>query len=305
VDKKKEVEVLHQEVDRLERAAQKRIVALYKSRQAGYPSMILVSRSPQDAFRRYRYLLTVVEQDVSLLHDLNDRIQAREKARTRLKQRGAELIRLREAKDTQRSRIQAQDHEKRRLLARIKNKKELQEKALSKFESNATELQKLITSLEEKVRESRKRKLAKRTSFAKQKGRLSYPVAGTVRTAFGRQTHPVLKTFTMNNGIEIQAPAGEEIRAVHPGVVAYSAWVRGYGNVIIIDHGDGYYTLYGHASRLVQSVGGQVSRGEVVAFVGDTGSLSGPSCYFEIRKNGKPLDPQKWIRPPRPVAKNR
>jgi septal ring factor EnvC (AmiA/AmiB activator) len=92
---------------------------------------------------------------------------------------------------------------------------------------------------------------------------------------------------------------------VHPGVVLYAGWVQGYGNVIIIDHGAGYYTLYGHASHLLKHEGATTQKEEVIGHIGDTGSLIGPSLYFEVREGGKPVDPMEWINLPRTDANRR
>ena len=97
------------------------------------------------------------------------------------------------------------------------------------------------------------------------------------------------------NGIEIKAPLGAEVRAVLPGKVLYADWFKGFGNVMIIDHGDQTFTVSGYCSQLLRKAGDVVSEGEAIALVGSAGSLKGPCLYFEIRHKGKPQDPMEWI----------
>ncbi len=105
-----------------------------------------------------------------------------------------------------------------------------------------------------------------------------------------------MKTRIRSNGITVRAPYGAPIRAVADGHVLYAGWFRGYGRILIVDHGDGYYTLVAHASEILRRVGDPVHGGEEIARVGDSGSLEGPIVYFEIRREGRPLDPKEWIR---------
>jgi septal ring factor EnvC (AmiA/AmiB activator) len=97
------------------------------------------------------------------------------------------------------------------------------------------------------------------------------------------------------NGVEIKAPMGAEIRAVLPGKVLYADWFKGFGNIVIIDHGDHTFTVSGYCSELLKKSGDVVSQGEVIALVGSSGSLKGPCLYFEIRRHGKPQDPVEWL----------
>jgi murein DD-endopeptidase MepM/ murein hydrolase activator NlpD len=116
-----------------------------------------------------------------------------------------------------------------------------------------------------------------------------------VVSGFGPQVHPRFGTRTFRNGIDIEAREGTEFTAVYPGTVLYTGWFKGYGNMIILDHGHGYYTLYAHASELLVREGESVGQGQVIGRVGETGSLAGPRLYFEVRSQGRPEDPQRWL----------
>jgi murein DD-endopeptidase MepM/ murein hydrolase activator NlpD len=108
--------------------------------------------------------------------------------------------------------------------------------------------------------------------------------------------HPKYNTTTKNNGIDINGRYGDNVFAVAPGKVAYADRFMGYGNLVLIDHLDGYYSLYGHLSEILVRVGDEVSVGRIIGRVGESGSLSGPMLHFELRKNGKPVDPVAYLK---------
>jgi septal ring factor EnvC (AmiA/AmiB activator) len=122
---------------------------------------------------------------------------------------------------------------------------------------------------------------------------LPWPAEGRVNYGFGQQKHPQLGTTFDSHGIEIAADSAQPVKAVADGRVIYANWFKGYGNLLIIDHGNSYYTLYAQNARLVKGVGDVVARGETVGFSGLPGSNG---IYFEIRKGGTPQDPRPWLR---------
>jgi septal ring factor EnvC (AmiA/AmiB activator) len=132
--------------------------------------------------------------------------------------------------------------------------------------------------------------------FGSQRGRLMMPAKGEIVGAFGRHKHPEFNAYTVSNGISIAASAGTDIRSVYAGQVIFADYFKGYGNMVIIDHGGGYFSLYAHAAKIMKKVGTQVARNEVVATVGDSDSPRGSMLYFEIRYQGKPVDPSAWVR---------
>ena len=129
-----------------------------------------------------------------------------------------------------------------------------------------------------------------------QKGRLSLPVKGTIVDRFGRHKHPQFDAFTMSNGISVSAPVGTPIHAIFDGEVIFADYFKGYGNMIIVDHGGGFFSLYAHAASVVKKVGAKVARNDTLASVGEQESSKGPALYFEIRYQGKPVDPSPWFR---------
>jgi murein DD-endopeptidase MepM/ murein hydrolase activator NlpD len=132
--------------------------------------------------------------------------------------------------------------------------------------------------------------------FAKNKGRLPWPVTGKVVGAFGYQKNPRFGTSTYSSGIDIAVPFGTPIAAVSNARVDYVSWLDGYGKCAILNHGGGFYTLYAHASEILVAVGKQVVAGEIIGRVGDTGSTIGTALHFEIRQGKTALNPLDWFR---------
>jgi septal ring factor EnvC (AmiA/AmiB activator) len=129
--------------------------------------------------------------------------------------------------------------------------------------------------------------------------RLDPPVDAPIVSGFGRVVDREFQTKTFRSGVVFDAPAGTAVRAVAAGRVRYAGWFQGYGRLVILDHGSGYYTVSGHLAELRVGLGDGVERGAEIGSVGDSGSLSGPRLYFEIRRGAEPLDPREWLAPPR------
>ncbi len=132
-------------------------------------------------------------------------------------------------------------------------------------------------------------------SFAALRGRLAAPVDAPIARGFGRVVDEASLTTTFRKGVEYEAPAGVPVRAVAPGRVRYAGRFRGYGKTVILDHGDGYFTVSSHLASARVSVGDAVAAGDEIGEVGDTGSLQGPQLYFELRLGAEALDPSEWL----------
>jgi septal ring factor EnvC (AmiA/AmiB activator) len=133
------------------------------------------------------------------------------------------------------------------------------------------------------------------TGFGALRGRLPLPAPGHVEVAFGRLVHPKFNTVTVQKGLDIRAPAGAPVKALAPATVAWSGWLGGYGNLVVLDQGGGYHTIYAHLAEVLRPVGARVFPGEVVGTVGETGSLKGAYLYFEVRRRGLAVDPLPWV----------
>ena len=179
------------------------------------------------------------------------------------------------------------------------------EAAAAELERTVHSIQRLLQNLESNRKaETARAKAEGRTpqpysagDFARAEGSLEWPLHGSLVGHFGPETHPKWGTVTPNNGVDIEAAVGTPVRAVARARVEYISEDYGtYGQMIILNHGDGYFTLYGHLSEIDVTVGQEVEAGKQIARSGDSGSLKGPILHFEVRKGGTPLDPEQWLK---------
>jgi septal ring factor EnvC (AmiA/AmiB activator) len=274
-----------------------RLVALYKFGDAGMPQLLFSSRSYEDFMSARHYLTSILEQDRQLVDDYRKRKTVVGDYRRQLKEDEQELQSLKKKTEQKKTEIQTDLLRKGRLLDSVRQEKQIHLAAIKELETASAQLQGLVNRLEKELQEKAKEKtfFSPGKGFGGLRGKLPFPVRGRILSTFGKNENPKFNTFTVQKGIEIEAPLGAGIRAVYDGRVLYSDWFKGYGRILIIDHGEGFYTLSGHASSLLKGVGEEVRTGEVVALIGDTGSLKGPCLYFEVRQRGKPLDPLEWL----------
>ncbi len=179
-------------------------------------------------------------------------------------------------------------------LAGIQERKAIYEGELRRLAGASAELKSLI-----EIYEKKRSDLASiSTGFGKERGRLNWPLAGEVVSGFGKQKHPEFDAYVFKKGIEIVSNSGKDVKAVYDGVVAYADSLKGYGLITIIDHGDSYYSVYGHLSRLVALKGKKIKRGDIIAAAGSgNGNLTDKEgLYFEIRHNGQAIDPLAWLK---------
>ena len=175
------------------------------------------------------------------------------------------------------------------LLASLREERQLQEQSVRELAAAQRRLDGQLAQLRSAAK-------APATGFGRLRGRVPWPVDGAViEVAFGKVVNARFNTVTQQNGLDLRVHEGAEVRAVGTGQVAFAGWFRGYGNLVIVDHGDGYHTLYAHLAAVARKAGDMVEAGDLVGLVGDTGSLKGAYLYFELRANGKPVDPMPWL----------
>jgi septal ring factor EnvC (AmiA/AmiB activator) len=305
----REISTLETELqDARTRAAARRQVLAQRARQLymhgrlGEVEAFLAAESLPDLASKVHHFRRIADGDRRLIEDaLADQRTIAANASS-LEKQLAETQRLEKEKKREEQHLQEERRGRNRLLQQIRDQKEAHEQAIREMEQSARQIQDIIDRLEKGRQESPPpiaeppefRQQAGR--FAQLKGSLPWPVQGKVIRRFGKQTHPKYKTVTFNKGIDIQAPQGTDIRAVAAGRVLYTSWLRGYGKFLILSHTKGYYTLYAHAAELVVAEGDVVRAGDVIARVGDTGSLEGPKLHFEVRLSKEQLDPLTWLK---------
>ncbi len=290
---------LNESISSQEKVLANRLVTLYKySDPADTPQVLFSSASSFHEYLNHtRYLTAILQQDRELMEDYRRRQTSLGEYRDRLKEGERELRDVKKEAEQKRAEIQRDRSEKARLLDSTRDSKRVHLASIKELESAQERMQALIDRLEKELRARAKKEIltSPGKGFGALRGKLPMPVDGALLSTFGRNENPKFNTFSVQKGIEIEAPSGAEIHAVYDGRVLYADWFKGYGKILIIDHGEGYYTLSGHASSLLKKVGEEVRAGEVIGLVGDTGSFKGSCLYFEIRRRGKPLDPLEWL----------
>ncbi|RMG19869.1 MAG: peptidase M23 [Deltaproteobacteria bacterium] len=262
-----------------------RLRVRYKLGRAGYLPALLSAGSIDEFRWRQRMLSYVIRSDLRRIAEIR-------RLRVRLRKKSEQLDRARRALEDLRASASAR-------LADLETAKAERDGALEAIREEQALQRKTLAELERARRQllARLEGLAPGRSrgFASLKGRLPRPAVGAIEEGFGARRDPRYGSVTFHKGIDIRAPRGTKVRAVASGTVVHARWMRGYGNLVILDHGGGYYTLMAHLDRMEVKEGDAVEAGDVVGLVGDTGSLKGAYLYFEIREAGKAVDPVPWF----------
>lgn len=209
-----------------------------------------------------------------------------------IRQQQSELQALHDREAAQKQQLEKHFRQRSQALVRLKREISSKDQQLSRLQEDESQLQQLLRGLEREMGELLMGRDTQR-AFAERRGALTWPARGNVQKLFGQSRNAGKLRW---NGVLIGDSAGNTVYAVAPGRVAYADWLRGYGLLIILDHGDGYMSLYGHNQGLLKEVGDWVEADEAIAEVGSSGGRDEAGLYFEIRHNGKPTNPASWCR---------
>lgn len=277
-----QISLLSGEIEKTKEELFSRLRAIYRMTQTPPQLFLLNAQSYLDLLKMDKYLRVIVERDSGLLESYQSQLVLKEDYQKKLERDRRQLERNLSDVERRREEIHMIREEKRVLLKSIQSQKVVYQKLIAELEERARALQSLIERLEQEKSLVAYGK-TKPLTF---KGKLDPPVYGKVISLYKEKGQ---------NGIEIQAPIGTEVRAILPGKVLFADWFKGFGNLMIIDHGEGVFTVFGYLSQFTKKAGETVDKGEVIAMVGSGGSLKGPCLYFEVRHRGKPQDPMDWI----------
>ncbi len=280
-------------VDANEAYAAKRLVALYKLNLNGTIPVLASSGSIFEMIKRKKYLERILAHDEQVRQSLLKEKLRLQEILDQLDAQQARKKRLEADIEAQIEKLARNRADRSRALTRIRSEKSLQLAAIASMKAAAETLD---LTVEKMVAQPEPRSATGRSeSFSDFKGLLKMPISGKIICFFGPQKDTKFNVSVFRSGIDIQAQKGAVIQAVFAGRVLFADWFKGYGNMVIIDHGDGYYTVYAHLEELFKQKGYYVNTGEDIATVGDTASINGPILHFEVRHHGKPLDPMEWI----------
>lgn len=263
-----------------------RLVVLHEQGEVTYLEVLLSATDFKDFLTRYEMVNSIIEQDVDLIASINQDKQDLEMRKSDLEVKKKELENALKQQESMRAQLDEQKAEKKQILASVQNERAAFEKALQELEETSRQLEQMI------------RQLQGGSSEALGTGVYTWPTPGftTITSPYGMRYHPILKTRKMHTGVDIGAPMSATIVAADSGKVIHAGWMGGYGQVIVIDHGNGVSTLYAHQSAFLVGNGATVSKGQAIGKVGSTGWSTGPHLHFEVRINGSYTDPMPYIR---------
>ena len=265
----------------------KRLIAFYKFGRSGYVWLLASSATLQEFQKTIKYMKAIMAQDRQVLDILDMQMRQVESELSRLKENVAKVEELKKVKNSRMALLEKYIEKKVFLLMKTHREKEFYAKAVEELKEATRALSETMMHLETKEKESMLPE-----SFAKMKGKLPLPLKGKILRdvkQFG------FNPFMHRKGIYITGSPGEAVRSVFPGRIDYSGWFKGYGQLLIIDHGYHYFTVFAHLEEIVKEKGEAVSGGEVIGVIGDPGWQVGPGVYFEIRRGGNHLDPKRWL----------
>ena len=277
----------------LERELARRAVALYKAGEIGPVRLVFSARDPREFFTRVQTLRRLVRRDSDLVDAHREQTTALERARSRAVRASRAAVEAETRLAARSAELDDERGRKRALARRLSRSRTLERRALAELEVASRALEATVSTLGERAPVA----LAplEAGDFAERRGRLPSPVEGELRGRFGRVVDRDHQTATFRKGVVWEAPLGTPVQAVAPGRVRFAGPFRGYGRVVILEHGDDYFTVSAHLDHIDVALGEAVAAGSELGRVGETGSLDGPQLYFELRRGGDALDPADWL----------
>jgi septal ring factor EnvC (AmiA/AmiB activator) len=279
---------------------------LYRQYVNGQPEvlrLILNRQDPNETARQFQYLGYISRARAELIAGLRQDLDKLDAVGKRTQRKSADVRALETEEASEKRRLEREKQARKRVLQQVSNEIALQRREISTLKRDEQRLTRLIERL---AREATKRKprpkIANRalpdpnltdSAFGRLKGKLRLPVVGELANRFGS---PRQDSGLSWKGLFITAPPGREVKSIAPGRVVYADWLRGFGNLMILDHGDGYMSLYGNNEALLKQAGEEIRTGDTIAAVGNSGGNPDSGLYFELRYQGRPFDPLPWVR---------
>jgi septal ring factor EnvC (AmiA/AmiB activator) len=282
-DTQKRIIAINKDIQSKKEMIADRIVANFKLHQIGYLQLLLTSESPVDMEKRYTFLNYIIRHDEKEERDYINAQDSLINEQNKYNQQRLQLDALTDNLNRQKLELASARKQKEQILASIRYSAQATRKVLTQLQNSEMKLQDTLKSLESSS--------GKQIGFAAMEGRLPFPVKGKIEKIFGKTT----ENFIKSNGVLFHVTADAPVKAVYQGNVVWSEWLKGYGNTIILDHGNRYFTIYAHLGSTDVKVGDRVEEGETIGKVGEVGVGNDTTLYFEIRHGEKPLNPENWL----------
>lgn len=282
-----------------------RMVNLYKNGRIGTLELLINAKNVNQMLLWAEYQRRLARMDARLISSIKSRKAKLDSSDKQVAQLLKQQTQSLQEKWVNQKKLEKARQSKKKILQKIRRDKKIYERQVADYMASIARIQKIITESEaERERETRKRSLAenpqpddlsKHVDFKTLKGRLPWPVAGKIVRKYGSYKHPVLKTITENIGVDIKAQRGSPVRCIADGKVTAITWQRGRGNLIIVNHGEGFYTVYTHVDGIVVNLQENIQAGTKLGVVGEAGLDQDPLIHFQVWQKFDHLNPQEWL----------
>ncbi len=272
--------------------------AMYVNGSANAAEVLLRTSNLREALTRFKYLGMLARNNERLFLEVRQQEIYLASTQAELTESLSAISATTSETQEERRRLTENRQARRTTLDRVRDERSEHQKMIEDLASTESKLQGLLSQLQarhEALLSQGTGQVFRDVDFSQLRGRMPWPVLGRVISTFGPQKHAKYATVTFNSGIDIAARVGESVRAVAAGRVEYVSWLDGYGRTVIVNHGEGFYTVYAHLSEVLVIEKQGVDPGHLLARVGDTGSLDGPKLHFEVRDKAEAVDPLRWL----------
>lgn len=282
----------------------KRVRDIYINGRLSYLDVVIGSKDFSDFANRLEVLKRIIDSDITLINEIKKERADIEAHKQKLEADRAKLVELEKSALAKQAEIEQKKAERNVVLQKAQNDRATAMQAIEELNASSAQVSAML-----KERQAARAAAAAAAAAAAQSsggqgasdnwvqgtGQLGWPVSGEITSPYGYRVHPIWGTTIYHSGIDIGVDEGTPVHAADGGVVVWSGWMGGYGYAVVIDHGNGISTLYGHNSELAVDEGQSVAKGQVISYAGSTGNSTGPHVHFEVRVNGDPVDPMGYL----------
>lgn len=279
----------------------KRVRDIYINGRLSYLDVVIGSKDFSDFANRLEVLKRIIDSDITLINEIKKERAEIEAHKQKLEADRAKLVELEKDALAKQAEIEQKKAERNVVLQKAQNDRATAMQAIEELNASSAQVSAMLK--ERQAARAAAAAAAAQSSggqgasdnWVQGTGQLGWPVSGEITSPYGYRVHPIWGTTIYHSGIDIGVDEGTPVHAADGGVVVWSGWMGGYGYAVVIDHGNGLSTLYGHNSELAVDEGQSVAKGQVISYAGSTGNSTGPHVHFEVRANGDPVDPMGYL----------
>ena len=288
-EKKRERAGREEEIKKTDKQLKKRMKIMYENGTVSYLEMILKSKGLSDLFTRISVIESIVKHDNAIINEYEMQVEQIAAAKALIENEKNEQVEAREILESKQNTIKAKQAEQQRLINELNAD-------INELKRQEAEMEKAEQQIQAQINAALNSSSQKNVKYTGN-GKFLFPLASYTRISspYGYRIHPITGTRKLHSGIDYAAPHGTAIYAAEDGSVLTSGWINGYGYTVTINHGGGYVTLYAHCSKLLVSAGQTVKKGQTIAKVGSTGNSTGNHLHFEVKVNGKAVNPAGYL----------